>query len=99
MIPHAGFDVTAGPLARGQYIYGRASQTEKRTARRASCNSRATWASNFRFFQPVDFSYKFPCHSISTDNITQIIQSLYYSPTSRCINAWMHSLIKSVKRK
>jgi hypothetical protein len=29
--------------------------------------------------------------------ITQIIQSLYYSPTSRCINAWMHSLKKSVK--
>ena len=29
--------------------------------------------------------------------ITRIIQSLYYSPVSRCINAWMHSLKKSVK--
>ena len=28
-----GVDVTAGPLARGQYIYGRASQTEQRSAR------------------------------------------------------------------
>ena len=45
----AGFDVTAG-----QYIYGRASQTEQRSARWASWYSRA---SNFRFFQPVDFSY------------------------------------------
>ena len=32
----AGVDVTAGPLARGQYIYGRASQTEQRSARWAS---------------------------------------------------------------
>ena len=32
-------------------------------------------------------------------NITRIIQSLYYSPASRCINAWMHSLKKSVKPK
>ena len=29
--------------------------------------------------------------------ITRIIQSLYYSPANRCINAWMHSLKKSVK--
>ena len=29
--------------------------------------------------------------------LTRIIQSLYYSPASRCINAWMHSLKKSVK--
>jgi hypothetical protein len=29
--------------------------------------------------------------------VTRIIQSLYYSPASRCINAWMHSLKKSVK--
>ena len=27
-------------------------------------------------------------------NVTQIIQSLYYSPASLCINAWMHSLKK-----
>jgi hypothetical protein len=33
---HTGVDVTAGPLARGQYIYGRASQTEQRLARWAS---------------------------------------------------------------
>jgi hypothetical protein len=39
------------PLARGQYIYGRASQTEQRLA------CWGTWASNFRFFQPGDFSY------------------------------------------
>jgi hypothetical protein len=32
----SGVDVTAGPLARGQYIYGRASQTEQRSARWAS---------------------------------------------------------------
>ena len=32
-----------------------------------------------------------------TVKVTRIIQSLYYSPTSRCINAWMHSLKKSVK--
>ena len=31
-----GVDVTAGPLACGQYIYGRASQTEQRSARWAS---------------------------------------------------------------
>ena len=31
-----GVDVTAGPLARGQYIYGRASQTEQRSTRWAS---------------------------------------------------------------
>jgi hypothetical protein len=30
-------------------------------------------------------------------SVTRIIQSLYYSPASRCINAWMHSLKKSVK--
>ena len=41
----------------GQYIYGRASQTEQRSARWACGYSRATWASNFCFFQPVDFSY------------------------------------------
>ena len=29
--------------------------------------------------------------------LTRIIQSLYYSLASRCINAWMHSLKKSVK--
>jgi hypothetical protein len=29
--------------------------------------------------------------------LTRIIQSLYYSSASRCINAWMHSLQKSVK--
>ena len=39
---------STSPLASGQYIYGWASQTEQRSAR---------WASNFRFFQPVDFSY------------------------------------------
>jgi hypothetical protein len=40
------------PLARG-----RASQTEQRSAHWASWYPRVTWASNFRFFQPVDFSY------------------------------------------
>jgi hypothetical protein len=34
--PLQGLDVTAGPLARGQYIYDRASQTEQRSARWAS---------------------------------------------------------------
>ena len=34
--PVAGVDVTAGPLARGQSIYGRASQTEQRSTRWAS---------------------------------------------------------------
>jgi len=29
--------------------------------------------------------------------ITRIIQSLYYAPAGHYINAWMHSLIKSVK--
>jgi hypothetical protein len=48
---------STSPLASGQYIYGRASQTEQRSARWASWYPRATWASNFRFFQPVDFSY------------------------------------------
>ena len=33
----------------------------------------------------------------NTRNLTRIIQSLYYSPASRCINAWIHSLKKSVK--
>ena len=28
--------------------------------------------------------------------LTRIIQSLYYAPVGRYINAWMHSLIKSV---
>ena len=50
-----GVDVTAGPLARGQYIYGRASQTEQRSARWASWYSRATWASNFRFFRVIQY--------------------------------------------
>jgi hypothetical protein len=49
----AGVDVTAGPLACGQYIYGRASQTEQRSARWASWYSRATWASNFCFFRVI----------------------------------------------
>jgi hypothetical protein len=43
------------PLARGQYIYGRASQTEQRSARWASWYSRATWASNFRFFHVIQY--------------------------------------------
>jgi hypothetical protein len=30
-------------------------------------------------------------------SITWIIQSLYYSPIGRCINAWMHSLKKFAK--
>ena len=30
-------------------------------------------------------------------NVTRIIQSLYYAPVGRYINAWMHSLKKSVK--
>ena len=29
--------------------------------------------------------------------VNRIIQSIYYSPASHCINAWMHSLKKSVK--
>jgi hypothetical protein len=29
--------------------------------------------------------------------VTRIIQSLYYAPAGRYINAWMYSLIKSVK--
>ena len=41
----------------GQYIYSRASQTDQRSARWASWYSRATWASNSRFFQLVEFSY------------------------------------------
>ena len=36
------------------------------------------------------------CHELLL-KVTRIIQSLYYSPASRCINAWMHSLKKSVK--
>jgi hypothetical protein len=32
-----------------------------------------------------------------TLSLTRIIQSLYYAPAGRYINAWMHSLIKSVK--
>ena len=36
-------------------------------------------------------------HSDSSDVITRIIQSLYYAPAGRYSNAWMHSLIKSVK--
>jgi hypothetical protein len=34
---------------------------------------------------------------LTIPSLTRIIQSLYYSPASRCINAWMHSLKKSVK--
>ena len=30
-------------------------------------------------------------------SVTRIIQSIYYAPTGRYINAWMHSLKKSVK--
>jgi hypothetical protein len=30
-------------------------------------------------------------------SLTRIIQSLYYAPAGRYINAWMHSLKKSVK--
>ena len=41
------------------------------------------------------------CHTrdqpLFTNTLARIIQSLYYSPASRCINAWMHSLKKSVK--
>ena len=44
------FDVTAGP-----HIYSRASQTEQRSARWASRYSRATWASNFRFFRVIQY--------------------------------------------
>jgi hypothetical protein len=51
----SGVDVTAGPLAGGQYIYGRASQTEQRSARWASWYSRATWASNFRYFRVIQY--------------------------------------------
>ena len=36
-------------------------------------------------------------HSFSTFFVTRIIQSLYYAPAGRYINAWMHSLKKSVK--
>jgi hypothetical protein len=34
-----------------------------------------------------------------TLSLTRIIQSLYYARAGRYINAWMHSLIKSVKPK
>ena len=34
---------------------------------------------------------------ISTIVVTRIIQSLYYAPAGRYINAWMHSLKKSFK--
>ena len=33
----------------------------------------------------------------SYSELTRLIQSLYYSPASRRINAWMHSLKKFVK--
>ena len=35
--------------------------------------------------------------SIYMIKVTRIIQSLYYAPAGRYINAWMHSLKKSVK--
>ena len=31
------------------------------------------------------------------ERITRIIQSLYYAPAGRYINAWMHSLKKSLR--
>jgi hypothetical protein len=49
---NAGVDVTTGPWP---VYYGRASQTEQRSARWASLYSRATWASNFRFFRVIQY--------------------------------------------
>jgi hypothetical protein len=34
---------------------------------------------------------------IAKTKVTRIIQSLYYAPAGRYINAWMHSLKKSAK--
>ena len=36
-------------------------------------------------------------HVIISTKLTRIIQSLYYAPAGRYINAWMHSLKQSVK--
>ena len=37
------------------------------------------------------------CIQVFGQSLTRIIQSLYYSLASRCINAWMHSLKNSVR--
>jgi hypothetical protein len=39
----------------------------------------------------IGYNYK-----LSPLYVTRIIQSLYYAPAGRYINAWMHSLKKSV---
>ena len=45
----------------------------------------------------IIYHVRVTCYNYITVDLTRIIQSLYYSPASRCINAWMHSLKKSVK--
>ena len=49
---------------------------------------------NFPLISPL---YDYTFVDIKFSNSHRIIQSLYYSPASRCINAWMHSLKKPVK--
>ena len=54
---------------------------------------------NSRVRNPIPVFHLFydELHSFSTFFVTRIIQSLYYAPAGRYINAWMHSLKKSVK--
>ena len=59
VIKAAGVDVTAGPLARGQYIYGRASQTEQRSGPLGQLIFSGHLGQQLSFL---------PCHLISTDN-------------------------------
>ena len=46
-----------------------------------------------RLAAPCDKAYQLLVH----DRLTRLIESLYYAPAGRYINAWMHSLKKSVK--
>ena len=58
-----------------------------------------TGNSRARFRNPILVFHLFydELHSFSTFFVTRIIQSLYYAPAGRYINARMHSLKKSVK--
>ena len=49
---------------------------------------------NSRVRNPIPVFHLFydELYSFSTFFVTQIIQSLYYAPAGRYINAWMHSL-------
>ena len=51
----------------------------------------------FRNRFPLNLYRKLPLVNSLSLSLTRMIQSLYYAPAGRYINAWMYSLKKSVK--